>query len=98
MPLRQIRLFAATCNNASHVSSATDVVLGTFRYCVNDSKNTDIAKEMLSKVVRMMHHKVEGNKRLLREYGLLLRPKEVDLPAYKRDYDDLIEHLHAVLK
>jgi len=97
MPLRQIRLFAATCNNASHISSATDIILGAFRYCVNQPQKAVLAKAMFAKVARMMHHKMINGKRVLREYGLLLRPKTVTLSEYQEDYDKLIKHLSSLI-
>jgi hypothetical protein len=98
MPLSRIRLFAATCNNASHISSATDIVLGAFRYCVNDPKNADLAKEMLRNVAQMMHHEKIDGKRRVREMGLLLRPMKVDIPEYQQDYDLLLDNLSQLLK
>lgn len=97
MPLRQIRLFAASCNNASHISSATDIILGAFRYCVNQPQKAAVAKTMFSKVARMMHYKMLNGKRALREYGLLLRPKTVELSSYQQEYDNLIKHLSSLI-
>jgi hypothetical protein len=98
MPLSRIRLFAATCNNASHISSATDIVLGAFRYCVNQPHKPDVAKAILSKVARMMHHKMVDGKRVLREHGLLLRPKTIEVHEYQQDYDNLINDLSSLIE
>lgn len=97
-PLARIRLFAATCNNASYISSAVDIVLGTFRYCVNNPKNLDAAQKMMKNVVGMMHKKIDGNTIFLREFGLLFRPQTVRIAEYKQAYDDLVVHLTVLLK
>jgi hypothetical protein len=38
--LDRIVMFSSTCINASHVSSVMDIVLGTWRYCINQPKTT----------------------------------------------------------
>jgi len=71
--------------------------LGAFRYCVNQPQKAVLAKAMFAKVARMMHHKMINGKRVLREYGLLLRPKTVTLSEYQEDYDKLIKHLSSLI-
>lgn len=95
--LNRILLYGSTCINASHLASAVDIVLGSFRYCANEPRNIVAAREMLSNVVSLMWCKVEGNTRYLRERGLILRPKEVNAQQYKQDYENLIEWFKALL-
>ena len=98
VPLDHVRLLAATCLNSSHISSAVDIVLGTFRYCVNNPKNREVARTMFQNVVEMMWAKKRGNRYLLQDYGLILRPKEIKVAQYKNDYDNLVRRLVTLFR
>lgn len=96
--LDQIRCYSATCMNASNMASVIDIVLGSFRYCVNEPKNMEAASEMMKQVVSMMwHHKV-GDTIHLAGRGLMLRPKEIKVAQYKQEYDNLVSHFNLLLK
>jgi hypothetical protein len=95
--LERVHLFAFSCQGASHVGSAIDIILGAFRYCVNERERNQAARNLLAKIIRMMWHVRENNLIRIREYGLLFRPKEVKVQAYKRQYDDFIQHLRTLL-
>ena len=94
----RVMLFASTCDGASHLSSAVDVVLGGFRYCVNQRAKKDVPRRIMEKVATMMWHRQVGEVLYLREYGLLLRPKHVRLQHYQAEYDDLVQHLGSLIK
>lgn len=93
VPLERIQLFGATCINASHVNSAMDIILGAFRYSINNPKNRDAASLMMKKVASMMWGRGEH----LREYGFILRPKEIQKPYYKAEYETLVAHLNSLI-
>lgn len=95
--LDHIRLYGSTCLNASYIASAIDIVLGSFRYCINAPKNREIATAMLRSVVRLMWHIRDGDRILLLDRGLILRPATVTKPEYKKEYDDLLKHLQALI-
>jgi hypothetical protein len=80
----------------SHCLSACDVILGAFRYCVN-RPDTDASKEMFPIVVRQLWYREDASgRRLMRDYGLFLRPKEVKAPKIKARYDWLVASLHRL--
>jgi len=54
MRLDRIKLFAASCSNASNVSSAMDIVLGCFRYCINNPRNPKAAIIMMKNVMNLI--------------------------------------------
>jgi hypothetical protein len=54
--LDRIALYGMTTVGASHAASAVDIVLGSFRYCVNNPRNKDAAGEMMKNVINMMWH------------------------------------------
>jgi hypothetical protein len=97
MLLKRILLFASTCEGASHASSAVDIILGSFRYCVNEREKSIAPKEMLPAIASMMWHRRGGNRIYLRERGLIFRPKAVKVPEYQGEYDDLIDRFRRLL-
>ncbi|MCG0238670.1 MAG: hypothetical protein L6E13_05340 [Firmicutes bacterium] len=96
--LDRITLFASTVIGASHASSVIDIVLGSFRYCVNAPPDSQPAREILPQVVRLMWCEEHPNgTRNARERGLILRPVKVRNPDHKRDYDMLLDKLRHLL-
>lgn len=83
---------------ASHLSSAIDVILGTFRFCVNNLSEDPKIKSMLCSVARMLWHKEINGVKYVRERGLLIRPKEIKVQSYKNDYDDLVMKMESLIK
>jgi len=94
----RVLLYGETTIGASHVASVIDIVLGAFRYCVNEREKDDVPQILLPKVVQLMWHQRVGDKIYLGERGLILRPKEVKVPAYKERYEELIDHLKYTME
>lgn len=96
--LERIIGLSSTCIGASHLVSAIDVVLGTFRFCVNNLSGEEKIKTMLRSVARMLWYKEVGGVKCCSERGLIVRPKIVKVGSYKKDYDSLIEKIEAIIK
>jgi hypothetical protein len=96
LPLDRIKLFTSTCCNASHASSAMDIVLGAFRYCINQPRNLEAARVMMAQVVRLLWHTGHGNRLVV--HGLMRRPREVRVAAYQAEYDWLLEWINGLLR
>jgi len=97
--LDRIKLFAASCNNASHALSAIDIVLGCFRFCVNTPKNLEVAHEMMVSIVKLMWHDyVEDSDTHHLGKGLIVRPTldEIVVPAYRAAYAELFANLNRL--
>ena len=96
--LHRIKLFASTSIDSSHVASAMDIVLGAFRYCVNDPKNIDVAKEIIQKVIQMMYIEDEIDYEY-RPDGLIVRPEieNIIVDEYKAEYVNLLERIDGLL-
>ncbi len=79
----------------THVASMVDIVLGAFRYCVNEMirKNVPLA---LYKKVRPLMLCEPGNPAKVNEWGLFLRPTKVRVAPYKQEYDALLQHLESL--
>lgn len=94
--LDRVLVYGATCVNAGHVNSAMDVVLGTFRYCVNKPLNDAAARSMLKSVMRLMLNKKIGDSIRITDHGLLLRPKNVEAGLLRDEYENLVSHLNTL--
>lgn len=97
--LDRIKLFSATCSNASHISSAMDIVLGSFRYCVNSPRNAAAAREMLTNVINLMWHTKDGDTFHVLDKGLISRPliNNIRHEPYKQQYRDMIDNFNQIL-
>jgi hypothetical protein len=91
--------YASTCDGASHLASIADILLGSFRYCLNEPDKNIANAAIFPTLVRVMwcRETKDGTKNL-REYGLTLRPEEIKVASHQKDYDDLVERLSGYLK
>lgn len=89
----RIRLFGMTNDNASHLSSATDVALGAFRYCVNTAGGwgrDEVARGMFPPLADMMWgFETQQGVKQVNGYGYHPRPKTVRAHRYRELYDNL---------
>lgn len=95
--LDRITLFSSTCINASHLTSAMDIVLGSWRYCINTPLNTAAAKSMMADLTKLIWCVKEGNDLYAFEKGLIFRPKEVKRQDYRDKYDLLLEQINKLI-
>ncbi len=100
--LDRIKLFAASCVNASHAHSAIDVVLGCFRYCINNPKSTEVARELMLQVTKMTWHHYDAatDTYHVGGRGLITRPpvKDIKVAEYRAEYETLFAHINDLLK
>jgi len=98
VPLGQIKLFAASCINASHAISAVDIVLGSFRYAINNSSNDQAAQHLIKRVFPLIwYEKINGQVEVIGK-GLILRPEISKVSnKYKPEYDILVNHIRKML-
>lgn len=95
--LDRINLYASTRVGASHAASAIDIVLGSFRYAINNPCNETVAKKLMKDVMELMWG-WDGNINNVKGKGLIIRPKRVKVKAYQKDYDKLLEFIEKLLK
>lgn len=100
----RIILFGMTNNNASHLSSATDIALGSFNFCIDAAlgrRSEDIAVEMFHSFRQMvwMDTSVVGKRKAI-GYGYLPspRPKNVGFAPYREKYEKLSAGLAGFAK
>lgn len=99
VPLSNIKIFSSTCDNASNLSSVMDIVLGSFRYCINRPFNELSAKVMIKDIVKLFWSDKVGENINPFEKGLTFRPKpeNISVPLYKEEYESLITHINSLL-
>lgn len=98
--LDRVVLYATTCNGASHISSAVDIVLGGFRWVVNASQKPEpgtTERKIFQSISRMIYGKQHGGQTYLRNYGLILRPETIKIAVYQERYDSLVAYLSSLL-
>ncbi len=92
----RIKLHAISSVGTSHLMSATDIILGSFRYCINNPKNRSLAALFINKISRL----VWGERRDGHIYcigaGIILRPRASNV--YQTDYKELIDDINLLLK
>ncbi len=100
LTLDNIRLYAATSIGAGHVNSAMDIVLGAFRYCINNPKNPEAARNMLANLVPMMWHRKQDGINVIGDRGLILRPPpdQIKNEAFRKEYDTLLHQINELLR
>jgi hypothetical protein len=98
-PIRLERVlgFGHAVDGSSHLCSVADVMLGAFRYCVNEPENEEAGKAMFPILMRMMWKRERLGKIYVRECGLVLRPKSINEAKHQTEYDTLVERLEGYL-
>jgi hypothetical protein len=89
--LRNIISYSLTCDGCSHLSSVADIVIGAFRYCVNEQNNEKVGGAIFPLVAALMWKR---NGSLV---GLKLNPARGST-HYSHQYDALIARLKKYLK
>lgn len=99
-PRRLDRLvgYGSTCDSASHFSSVADIVLGSFRYCVNEPERDIAGRAMLPGVARLMWHREQNGRKMVSERGLVIRPRRITEQRYKDEYNALKARLNDYLR
>ena len=93
--LENVWCYGTVSIGSTHITSMVDIVLGAFRYCVNEITKKTVPAQLYGKVRPLMLCE-DGDPGKIDEWGLFLRPKEIKVASYKRDYDSLLEHLRSL--
>ena len=91
--LPNIHGYAQVSDNSTTLMSVADVVLGAFRYCINNRDKTDVNTELMPRIARLMWYREENGVRKLRDRGLNISPRDVVVDSYRREYESLISHV-----
>lgn len=98
LPLERILLYTSTRIGASQVHSAMDIILGSFRYVVNNPQNITAATIMIKQVSQMMWAAEKNGVRYVGDRGLIVRPPidGIRKTEYRDEYNDLIRRLEEL--
>ncbi|POH63649.1 hypothetical protein C3B60_16170 [Cryobacterium zongtaii] len=97
----RIMLFGMTNDNASNLSSAADIALGAFRYCLNTAVGDGrepVAREMFPDLTEIMWaNDLGGGAKLYAGYGYHPRPQleKIRVVAHRARYDNLAAALNS---
>lgn len=95
--LNRILGFCHAVDGSSHMCSVADILLGAFRYCVNEPENEEVGKAMFPVLLSMMWKREHEGKQYVRECGLVFRPRVVKEPKHQSEYDSLVGRLQGYL-
>lgn len=83
---------AHAVDGTSHLCSIADVMLGAFRYCVNEPDNEEAGKAMFPTLMRMMWKQPNAL-----THGLVFRPRNISEAKHQAVYDALWARLKGYL-
>jgi hypothetical protein len=95
--LERIIGLGSTTDGASHLASVADILVGSWRYCVNESEMDVAGKAMFPKLMDLMWKRTSDGKLYVNDFGFVLRPQEVQVDKYKKEYKDLRARLQVYL-
>ena len=84
-------------DGTSHLCSVADIMLGSFRYCVNEPDNEEAGKAMFPTLMNMMWKRERNGKVDVNDCGLVLRPTSIQEAKHKAEYDTLTQRLQGYL-
>ncbi len=96
--LSNILLFASSCEGASNLLSVNDIILGAFRYCINELDKTIAPREIMRRLIKLIWRFERDGKIYLNEFGLRFRPKELALDSYRKEYQEIEQHLKNLIE
>jgi hypothetical protein len=95
--LERIVGLASTTDGQSHLASVCDILVGSWRYCVNEPAADVAGKAMFPKLMDVMWKRKRDGKLYVKDFGFVMRPLEVKSEKYKKEYEDLRTRLQGYL-
>lgn len=92
----RILSFGMTSDNSTHLSSAVDIALGAFRYCVNTAGGQGseiVAADIFPPLAELVWGVHVNGVRQVGGYGYIARPQDVRVPTYAIKYTELRQAL-----
>lgn len=94
----RIKMFANSCVGASHANSAMDIVLGSFRFVLNNPKH-DVSRPMMLNLMSLIWHTRVGEQIYAIDRGLILRPKlsDIKVTSYREKYEEVLANINKLI-
>lgn len=98
-PLEKILGYSFTSDSASNVASLADVLIGGFRYIINEPERSIAGRSIMKSLDPVFWARLgsDGN-RYIANRGIVLRPKEQKSVAYQADYAEVVGRIVEWLK
>jgi hypothetical protein len=87
--------YASTCDRATHLGTATDVVIGTLGYCVNQRSDQTVPKKLFPMIEPLIWRRREGSS--IWVDGLVHSPAYIKVPTYAEEFKDLKRDLRKLV-
>ena len=72
-------------------------IIGSWRYCVNEPEMDVAGKAIFPKLMDLMWKRTRDGQLYVLDFGFVLRPQDVQVEKYKKDYNDLRARLQGYL-
>lgn len=82
--------YSSSCSGASHFSTAADVVLGSFAYCVNQRGDVHTPRMLMPQIWPLFLRGAGGD---IWGEGIVLSPMTAKSPTMAKEYADLKVHI-----
>jgi hypothetical protein len=93
----RIVAYAATCDGASHMASAADVVLGSLAFCVNHRHTeSEVCREIFESLDSLIWRRQVGPRMEMFGSGIVLNPAQIKAAKYQQEYDALKSYLRRL--
>ncbi len=97
--LEYVVSLGTTQNGMSHLNSVTDIVVGSFRWVINEPDKDKVGAKLLAQLSNLLWGAINDKGELVvQERGLVIRPKVIRSQKYKADIDAFIERLKRYQK
>ncbi len=93
--LENIVGYSFTCDGASHLSTLADILIGGFRYILNEPTRDVAGKRIVSSLGPLFWGQMKDGVNFIGDRGLVLRPTGVKVAKYLADYEETRSRLTA---
>lgn len=96
--LSRVAAIDTTQNGLSHMSSITDIVVGSFRFAINEPDKDKVGALLTKLLAKLMWSKCSTDGSVyFRERGLVIRPKDITLSEYQADIEAFLSRMNSYL-
>jgi len=86
--------YSSTSDGASHLASATDIVLGSFAHCINHVDDETLrCRDLFKSLEQLFTESPEYSASSKNWEGLIFSPATVKIPKYSQQYEELKSYL-----
>lgn len=96
--LSRIAAIDTTQDGLSHMSSITDIVVGSYRFAVNEPEKDQVGAKLTKALAKLMWaKKLPDGKLSFGNRGLVIRPQNIQLSDYRADVEAFVTRMNGYL-